>query len=29
MKHFVLKGQVREVGNKAVIKEYRKQGPEV
>lgn len=26
MKHFVLKGQVREVGNKAVIKEYRKQG---
>ena len=25
MKHFVLKGQVREVGNKAVIKEYRKQ----
>ena len=26
MKHFVLKGQVREVGNKAVIKEFRKQG---
>ena len=26
MKHFVLKGHVREVGNKAVIKEYRKQG---
>ena len=26
MKHFVLKGQVREVGNKAVVKEYRKQG---
>lgn len=26
MKHFVLNGQVREVGNKAVIKEYRKQG---
>lgn len=26
MKHFVLKGQVREVGSKAVIKEYRKQG---
>ena len=26
MKHFTLKGQVREVGNKAVIKEYRKQG---
>lgn len=26
MKHFVLKGQVRQVGNKAVIKEYRKQG---
>lgn len=26
MKHFVLKGQVREVSNKAVIKEYRKQG---
>lgn len=26
MKHFVLKGQVREAGNKAVIKEYRKQG---
>lgn len=26
MKHFVLKGQVREVGNKAVIKKYRKQG---
>ena len=26
MKHFVLKGQGREVGNKAVIKEYRKQG---
>lgn len=26
MKHFVLKGQVREVGNKAVIKVYRKQG---
>lgn len=26
MKHFVLKGQVREVGKKAVIKEYRKQG---
>lgn len=26
MKHFVLKGQVRKVGNKAVIKEYRKQG---
>lgn len=26
MKHFVLKGQAREVGNKAVIKEYRKQG---
>lgn len=26
MKHFVLKGRVREVGNKAVIKEYRKQG---
>ena len=26
MKHFVLKGQIREVGNKAVIKEYRKQG---
>ena len=26
MKHFVLKGQVREVGNKAVIKEYSKQG---
>lgn len=26
MKHFVLKGQVRDVGNKAVIKEYRKQG---
>ena len=26
MKHFTLKGQVREVGNKAVIKEFRKQG---
>lgn len=26
MKHFTLNGQVREVGNKAVIKEYRKQG---
>lgn len=26
MKHFTLNGQVREVGNKAVIKEFRKQG---
>lgn len=26
MKHYALKGQVREVGNKAVIKEFRKQG---
>lgn len=26
MKHFELKGQVREVGNKAVIKAFRKQG---
>ena len=26
MKHFELNGQIREVGNKAVIKEFRKQG---
>lgn len=26
MKHYALKGQIREVGNKAVIKEFRKQG---
>ncbi len=26
MKHFALKGQVREAGNKAVVKEFRKQG---
>ncbi len=26
MKHFELKGQIREVGNKAVIKAFRKQG---
>ncbi|MBO4757249.1 MAG: 50S ribosomal protein L25, partial [Bacteroidales bacterium] len=26
MQHFELKGQVRQVGNKAVVKAYRKQG---
>ncbi|MBQ9713093.1 MAG: 50S ribosomal protein L25, partial [Bacteroidales bacterium] len=26
MKHFELKGQIRETGNKAVIKAFRKQG---
>ena len=26
MKHFELKGQVREAGNKATIKAFRKQG---
>ena len=26
MKHFELKGQTRQVGNKATIKEFRKQG---